>query len=614
MQSVLIRYPFGIPMSLIVEMSQDCKVKTIVENTFEQQYVLSQYIAEGVNTANCEWLIAPTDSYWTRDFGPWFVTDGNDEVGICDFPYNRPRPDDDEIPVLIAQQLGIPLYGMNLIHTGGNWMDDGMGIGASTQLVWEENLSLTHPEIDTLVKDYLGITKYHVLPDPLDEYIDHIDCWAKFLDVDKILIGQVSPSDYRYQDFEYVANYFALQTCSYGTPYQVYRVYTPGNYPYTPYTNSLILNKKVFVPITGSQWDDEALAVYEEAMPGYEIIGIPGNSWENTDALHCRAKGIADVGMLFIRHIPLSGLQDHKSAYDLLADIYPYSGMDLIDDSLLCYYNINGGEFLSSPLVLVDGITYKATLTDIPPGSEVTYYLHAADQSGRSKSHPYIGAPDPHVFNTEYISDLTIVPDSLIFLSVEDMLNGKSFDIINTTGSEQIIHDIEWMGENFVPWYIDPWSLNLPYTMVSNETLTLNVKINIPVANALGDLVVDTLDILAEIGHYKVVIKVDSDLLSFVADQDTRNSSVIESISPNPFSKTTRISFTVNEPLETEIGIYNLKGQRVCLLASAVFSAGRNEIQWNRKDISGNEVPAGIYVLRLITARGTDINKLIVSD
>ena len=52
--------------------------------------------------------------------------------------------------------------------------------------------------------------------------------------------------------------------------------------------------------------DDDALESYEEAMPGYEVLGFTG-SWESTDALHCRAKGVADRGMLYIRHIPLSG-------------------------------------------------------------------------------------------------------------------------------------------------------------------------------------------------------------------------------------------------------------------------------------------------------------------
>ena len=153
-------------------------------------------------------------------------------------------------------------------------MTDGMGISASTELIWEENPSLSHDDVDSFVESYLGIHTYHVLPDPLGEYIKHIDCWGKFLDIDKVLIGQVAVTDSRYEDFEYVANYFAGQISSYGVPYQVFRVFTSGTYPNTPYTNSLILNEKVFVPITGSQYDAEALAVYEEAMPGYEIIGV----------------------------------------------------------------------------------------------------------------------------------------------------------------------------------------------------------------------------------------------------------------------------------------------------------------------------------------------------
>ncbi|MCU0370745.1 MAG: agmatine deiminase family protein [Bacteroidales bacterium] len=466
MQSVLIRYPFGIPMALIKEMAEDCKVKTIVANSSQQQTVLDQYEAAGVNTANCEWLIAPSDSYWTRDYGPWFVVDNNYEVGISDFPYNRPsRPNDDNIPVVLAQQMGIPLYGMDLIHTGGNWMDDGLGIGASTELVWEENPEMTHQEIDTMVKDYLGIRKYHVITDPLGEYIKHIDCWGKFLDVDKVLIGEVPVSDYRYQDFEFVANYFSLQTSSWGTPYQVYRVYTPGTYPYTPYTNSLILNKKVFVPVTGSQWDDEALQVYEEAMPGYEIIGIPHNTWENTDALHCRAKGIADVDMLYVYHMPLLGNQDFQFEWDLSADIIPYSGMGILSDSTNCFYKINDGGYQPVPLIQTSMNHYQATLPFALPGSMVSYYLRTADFSGRKKNHPYIGAPDPHVFTVGYADDAIIEPDTLVFLTVEEMFNGKSFDIYNFTDGELVINDIEQEGFGYFHWYIDPWNLELPHSM-----------------------------------------------------------------------------------------------------------------------------------------------------
>jgi agmatine deiminase len=612
MQSVLVRYPFGIPMSLIVEMSQDCKVKTIVGNASQQQQVLSQYESAGVNTANCEWLIAPSDSYWTRDYGPWFVADGNNDIGISDFPYNRPRPNDDNIPVVLAQQMGIPLYGMELIHTGGNWMDDGMGIAASTQLVWAENPTLSHADIDTLVKDYLGITKYHVLDDPLDEYIEHIDCWGKFLDVDKILIGQVPQSDYRYADYEAIANYWALQTSSYGNHYQVYRVYTPGTYPYTPYTNSLILNKKVFVPITGSQYDDEALEVYQEAMPGYEIVSVLFDTWENTDALHCRAKGIADVGMLYVKHMPILGNKPFSMEWDLSAEIIPFSGMGLINDSLLCYYKVNDGDYQAVTIEHTTGYNYEATIPLMEPGSEVSYYLHAVDLSGRRKNHPYIGSPDPHVFSVGYAALTVVYPDSMIYVNYGEMVTGKTFNICNYTNTELMINDIESEGFGNFHWYIEGFDMTFPYTMTMNETLPLTVKIDLPVDQALGFMVTDTLDILAEDGHYKVIIRVDSDLLNGIANP-LISAAKIESISPNPFSSVTRISFSLKEEMTLTAAVCNLQGQVVRILASREYPAGSHEITWDGTDGSGNSVPDGIYLLKLETERGMDFKKLIIS-
>ena len=288
MQSVLVRYPLGIPVELVREMAEDTRVLTIVSSTSQQQSAINLYQNSNVNMNNCDFLIAPSDSKWTRDYGPWFVFDGNKQPGIVNFPYNRPRPNDNDIPIEVADYLNIDLYGMNLETAGGNYMCDGMGKAASTDLIWEENGQYTHIEIDQLAEDYLGIEEYFVTEDPLDDYIKHIDCWGKFLSPGKILIGQVPESDYRYDDFEAIADFFANEISSYGIPYEVYRVYTPGSPQATPYTNSLILNKKVLVPITGNQWDDEAIDSYEAAMPGYEIVGIMtpsgGDSWVNTDA------------------------------------------------------------------------------------------------------------------------------------------------------------------------------------------------------------------------------------------------------------------------------------------------------------------------------------------
>lgn len=404
MQGVLVRYPFGIPLSLIADMSQDVVVTTIVANSSQENTVRGLYNSNGVNIDNCDFLLAPSDSYWTRDYGPWFVINGNNEVGICNFPYNRPRQNDDDIPIKLAEFLGEELYGMNLISTGGNYMTDGLGTSVSTDLVWDENPTLSNAQVDDFVNDYLGITNYLVTADPLGDYIKHVDCWGKFLAVDKILIAEVPDSDPRYDNYENIADYFSQQTSSYGNKYRVYRVYAPGGPPDTPYTNSLILNKKVYVPLTGSQWDDEAIESYQQAMPGYEIIGVMegSNGWENTDALHCRTHGIADRSMLYIKHTPILGEQSfQENGYQIQAQIDVLSNESLYSDSLLVYYKYGDGNYNYILLNHTNANNYTASIPPPEQGCEISYFLHAADHSGRAANHPYIGAPDSHVFEVK---------------------------------------------------------------------------------------------------------------------------------------------------------------------------------------------------------------------
>ena len=75
--------------------------------------------------------------------------------------------------------------------------------------------------------------------------------------------------------------------------------------PVAAYTNSYILNGKIFVPQYGIDDDINALSVYQEAMPGYEIIGFLSseeNPWYAEDAIHCRTIGIFNPAMMHIVH------------------------------------------------------------------------------------------------------------------------------------------------------------------------------------------------------------------------------------------------------------------------------------------------------------------------
>ncbi len=387
MQGVLIRYQFGISYQIIAEMSEDIEVVTIVANQDEKNTVISQYQSHNVNLDNCDFLIAPSDSYWTRDYGPWFIFNGDDVQGIVDMIYNRPRPNDDLIPTKFGNAYDIPVYNMNLVHAGGNYMTDGQGIAISTDLVISENPGLTLEQINEIMNDYCGIETYHVVPDALGAYIKHIDCWAKLLSPDTIMIIKSSPLHSHYEDFEDAVEYFENQTSCYGTPYNIARVYTHMS---EPYINSLILNNKVLVPITGKQWDDDAIASYEAALPGYEVLGFTG-SWASTDALHCRAKGIVDRYMLYIKHNPIYGIQETHDGYEIIAEIIPYSEENIKASATGVYWKIDGGSWNFLEMEHLNNNEYYALIPPQETGTTVYYYIHAEDFSGRSENHPYIG-------------------------------------------------------------------------------------------------------------------------------------------------------------------------------------------------------------------------------
>ncbi|HEY9115703.1 MAG TPA: agmatine deiminase family protein [Bacteroidales bacterium] len=609
MQAVLVRYPFGIPLELVREMAEDIEVVTLVANASQQQTVLSQYENANVNTDNCSFLIAPTDSYWTRDYGPWFVFDGNDEPGIVNFPYNRPRPNDNDVPIRVSEMLGIDLYGMNLIETGGNYMTDGMGKSASTDLVLDENPTLTQEDIDELVLDYLGVNQYSLRPDPLDDYIKHIDCWGKFLGPGKVIIGQVPQSDYRYDDFEAAANFFATSVSSLGKPYKVYRVYTPAtSFPYTPYTNSLILNKKVLVPVSGNQWDDEAIESYQEAMPGYEIIGINYSGWIDTDALHCRTKGIADLGMLYIHHVPILGLAPVQDSYELTAEITAASGQPLLSDSVLIYYSVNGGDYMTSTMTHETGKTWTGSITGVDGGDQVSYYLFAKDNSERRAFNPYIGQPDPYkftIFGTQ-TDDLSFDPDSVVFSTVDELYEGIPLDIINEKNHPVIIDYISPEDFDVWIWFVEEMP-ELPYVLEAHDTLSLRIMSAIPV-KSFDSWLVDTMFVQVQNDVYEVPIVFNSAIISAQIENEKFEAKVF----PNPFNEKLVFEFEVKNQENVRLFIYDASGKMI-YKANKNFLPGKQKIIWNSNSLEGKQSPAGSYFYQLFVGEKQKSGKVILS-
>ena len=105
--------------------------------------------AGGVSLSNVEYLQTGFNSIWMRDyFGNSAYVNGVDSLVMVDWVYNRPRPLDDIVAHKIAIRLNINLYETaanpeRLIHTGGNFMSDGIKAGFSSNLVLDENTDKT---------------------------------------------------------------------------------------------------------------------------------------------------------------------------------------------------------------------------------------------------------------------------------------------------------------------------------------------------------------------------------------------------------------------------------------------------------------------------------------
>jgi agmatine deiminase len=436
-EGVIIRWPLGISISLVAEMSEDLIVTTIVANSSEENSARNSYSAGGVNMANVQFILAPTNSIWTRDYGPWFIFEDN-TLAIVDHIYNRPRPYDDLIPQVIGAQWGLDVYGMDLITTGGNHMSDGLGMSMSTRLVYDENPGKTPAQVDSIMLAYLG-NDYTVLDYIESGGIHHIDCWAKFLNPTTILVKDVSPGNPSYSLLNARADYLAQQISAWGRPYTIVRVYCPSG---TAYTNSVILNDKVLVPVFGGAYDNMALQTYQTAMPGYEILGFSG-SWLDDDAIHCRTMGVPDRLMLFVDHDPLWGrVSGLAGQYPVSAFITACSGENLIADSLKIYYKIDNNPWQSAALnTTSEPDSFYGAIPAQNPGSQISYYLKAADYSGRAETHPFIGQPGAHSFSVNFPPQI-ISPDS--FTIEAGAYFSYSPEIIDNDDSEHAIAYIDY--------------------------------------------------------------------------------------------------------------------------------------------------------------------------
>lgn len=439
---VLVSWPPLLPHRLLVEISRDSRLYVLADSRERVEEAQVWFRGWGMDLERVEFLETPggDDAGWPRDWGPHPVFTANGELRLADARYDRSTPDseldcdaplktpwnggwgerfqdydvrlDDAAPTAIAAALGLQALEFPLVLTGGNFMTDGRGTAFSSCILTNENRRNGIPDeqfFDQAAR-LLGLKRYAILPNFEDEGIQHVDCLFKLLDDQRILLARPPVDHPLFERYEAFANEVlpALETAD-GGRFEVLRLDTA---PYrgaalAAYTNSLVLNDVVYVPLFGIAQDQVALAQWQSALPGHRIKGFefvledePMLSdmarrmyaelgWRSFDALHCRTRAVWDPEMLHIAVERPPARTRGSAGLTVRARLVPYSGEPLLVHRLVVRWRLQGaGDWAESPLRrCADGLFEARIAKGIGAGT-IEYFVLAADASGRVESAP----------------------------------------------------------------------------------------------------------------------------------------------------------------------------------------------------------------------------------
>jgi len=386
------------------------KVFLFPSGTTERTNMQNYLTSNGIPLDSITFMIYSKNSIWMRDYGPHFMRKQDRNEGIVDFIYNRPRPQDDSLPVFIGGQWSIPVYGSPLSHPGGNFMQDGIGTGFFSSLIYEENSGYSAAQIAQLMMQYNGLEQVIPLKRINIEYTGHIDLWTKILNDTLIMVGEYAAGHANDTVLDNRADSLTRCKNREGFPYRVVRIIMPWSTASAPptYINSFFFNKKILVPTWGLAEDTTGLRVYRDALPGYTVVGINCSAMGGSGgAIHCITMQDPSNRWVHIRHYRLPDTSDTLNPYRVRAQM-TYSG-NLQPESTLVFYAVSGSPSDQTVALSAVADTPSIYAGYIPArhwGDTVYYYLLAKNDQSIRRTSP-VDVP-PHRFSFRVRSGVVV--------------------------------------------------------------------------------------------------------------------------------------------------------------------------------------------------------------
>ena len=396
----------------------ECKVIIFTESPNSTSNYLSGNSCGGpVSLENVEIINVDLNSIWIRDYGANTVYGSwNDDRILVDWLYNRPRPDDDVIPDELGDHMEIDVYSTSaepneLMNTGGNYMSDGFGLAFESELIIEENNGDTNwwttfpdhtvGEIEGILEDFMGIETLVTMPTLPYDGIHHIDMHMKLLNESTLLVSEypegIADGPQINANLDYV---LSNHTTKWGTPFNVIRIPSPPEYDYgypnvggyyLTYSNAVFVNNKVLLPTYYEEYDTTAIRIWEEALPGYEIVGIDCDSGNNniislSGAIHCITHSVGVEDPLIISHLPLNDTENTADPYVIEAYLSHRTG---IASASVFYSTSSDGPWAEVSMSdSGNGEDFTAEIPAHDEGTNIYYYIQGYAESGKVGNRP----------------------------------------------------------------------------------------------------------------------------------------------------------------------------------------------------------------------------------
>ena len=450
---VLIGWPLALPYKLVLQLAADTRLHVMVSSRQAMQSAIKAFTRWGIMPNQVKFILADRgpDYFWTRDWGPHglFVDSGGYRLVDADYSLSTPltgqactdtfeyiyRDDngrvipvtaDDRAPQEIGATLGQDAVRVPFAFTGGNVLADGQRTAFSTCALANENnvKGLPEEEFRKRVRQFLGIEHYYLLSNFERRGIQHIDCFMKLLDEERLLVLRLPEDHPDYAQYEGIVTHeLRGLTNAYGRPYEILRIDTDryDGDECAAYTNALILNTTIYVPLFGIPQDARAIDQWQAAMPGYKVLGFTyvlaqepdvdtavtnvydRIGWKAHDALHCRTRAIWDPAMIYLSVDRVKAHVTRAKDYVVNAIVKDYEAQGAAAVEAVLRWRVLGESvWKSQPMKATDWPdVYAAKIPGNQAGVTLEYYVEVTSSSGKTARMPRTSPDVSYSFSIE---------------------------------------------------------------------------------------------------------------------------------------------------------------------------------------------------------------------